>query len=697
MLRIGERLTIFLMLAACAARTAAGMNQPDAHDGAAASEAMLLDSSEGGNWPGYGRTFGEQHFSPLAQINDRNVSRLGLAWYMDLGPASPYTQPIAVNGVLYFSQGMSIVHAVDARTGKLLWRYDPEVARHGGWELWWFWGTRGIAWWNGKVYTSTGDGRLIALDATTGKPVWSTQTTERGSGQYITGAPRAFDGKVIIGQAGGDVSATRGYATAYDAETGRQLWRFYMVPGNPAKGFENKAMEMAAKTWTGEWWKYGGGGEPWNAFAYDPKTRTVLIGTGNGYPWNTKIRSPGGGDNLFLCSLVALNADTGEYKWHYQFNPAESWDYNGAMDIELADLVIDGKLRKVAMSAPKNGFLYVIDRTNGKLISAEKIAKVTWASRIDLATGRPVEDPADHFPNGEDFEMWPSSRGAHSTMPMAYSPETKLLYIPKIEMGFTVNDRGVTQDSYWTVNFGPPKPNPLQNTSALLAWNPATQTPAWKVATRAGINGGVLATAGDLVFQGQIDGRLSAYTASSGKELWSFAAQAPVVAAPISYLAGGKQYVTVMVGIGGGAGTTPFSYGGIVVDYRTQRKRALTFVLDGRAELPPAPPPFVVKAVADPGYRAAPALEAKGAHLFTRTCHLCHGGEAVSGGSAPDLRASQVPLSSDAFASVVRGGALAVNGMPKMADLSNDDLDALRQYIRSRAAQLRQSQRGTSQ
>jgi quinohemoprotein ethanol dehydrogenase len=366
------------------------------------------------------------------------------------------------------------------------------------------------------------------------------------------------------------------------------------------------------------------------------------------------------------------------------------------MDIELADIVIDGTLRKVAMTAPKNGFLYVFDRTNGKLISAEKIAKVTWASRIDLATGRPVEDPADHFPNGQDFEMWPSSRGAHSTMPMAYSLQTKLLYIPKIEMGFTVNDRGVTPDSYWTVNFGPPKPNPLQNTSALLAWNPATQKPAWQVSTRSGINGGILATAGNLVFQGQIDGRLSAYAAGSGTELWKFAAQAPIVAAPISYTAGGKQYVTVMVGIGGGAGTTPFSYDGIVVDYRTQRKRAMTFVLDGRAELPPAPPPFVVKAVADADYHADPPLEAKGAHLFTRTCYLCHGGEAISGGSAPDLRASQVPLSADAFSAVVRGGALAANGMPKMSDLSDDDLEALRQYIRSRTAKLRDSQQSVA-
>lgn len=317
---------------------------------------------------------------------------------------------------------------------------------------------------------------------------------------------------------------------------------------------------------------------------------------------------------------------------------------------------------------------------------------MTWARRIDLATGRPVEDPNDHFPNGVDFEMWPSSRGAHSTMPMAYSPLTKLVYIPKIEMGMTLNDRGVTADSYWTVNFGPPKPDPLQNTSALLAWNPATQKRVWQVDTRGGINGGALVSAGNLVFQGQVGGRLSAYSASSGKELWTFAAQVPVIAAPISYMAGGKQYVTVIAGIGAGPTTAVQSLDGNIVDYRTQRKRVLTFALDGTAALPPAPPPFVVKALPDPAYRANADLEAKGAHLFTRTCYICHGAAVISGGAAPDLRGSPIPLSAEAFARVVRDGALAANGMPKMFDLSNDDLDALRQYIRSRAAELRSTQ-----
>ncbi len=377
---------------------------------------MLIDGNHGDDWPGYGRTFGEQHFSPLTEINAGNVSRLNLAWSMDLGPGNPATQPVEVGGVLYFSSGMSIVHAIDVRTGKLLWRHDTDVASRSPEALKGMrvtWGNRGIAWWNGKVYTGTVDGRLIALDAKTGNEVWSVQTTTPGDGRFITGAPRAFDGKIVIGQGGGDTTPTRAYATAYDAETGKQIWRFFIVPGDPSKGFENKAMAMAAKTWTGEWWKLGGGGHPWNAFAYDRETNTILIGTGNGYPWNQKVRSPGGGDNLFLCSMVAVDADTGQYKWHYQYNPGESWDYNAAMDIELADLTIDGKPRKVVMSAPKNGFLYVIDRTNGQLISAEKIARhVTMGLENSTSgPGRLGRESCSAFPRWPELRHVAGDRG----------------------------------------------------------------------------------------------------------------------------------------------------------------------------------------------------------------------------------------------------------------------------------------------
>jgi quinohemoprotein ethanol dehydrogenase len=330
---------------------------------------------------------------------------------------------------------MSVVRAVDSVTGKVLWQYDPHAGEKADGELRVQWGIRGIAYWNDKVYTGTADGRLLAINARTGQLVWSAQTHEKGDGRYITGAPRVFDSKIIIGHGGADTANVRAYVTTYDAETGRQLWRFFLVPGNPKNGFEDKAQKLAAKTWTGEWWKYGGGGTAWNAFTYDPDTNTILIGTGIGAPWNQKVRSPGGGDNLFLCSIVALDASTGAYKWHYQVNPGETWDYNAAMDLELADLTIDSRPRKVLLSAPKNGFFYVIDRLNGKLISAENYTKVTWASKIDLTTGRPVEVPGARFPNGEDFELWANFNGSHSWMPMAFSPQTRLVYIPVLHGG----------------------------------------------------------------------------------------------------------------------------------------------------------------------------------------------------------------------------------------------------------------------
>jgi len=662
--------------------------------GGEASDKLLRDDAGGDDWPGYGRTYGEQHFSPLGEINDSNVAKLGLAWSMDLPPGNAATQPLEVGGTLYFATGMSIVHAVDAATGKLIWQYDPKIAEHAGHEMRTSWGIRGIGWWNGKVYTGTVDGRLVALDAKTGRLVWSVRTTPKGSGLFITGAPRAFAGKIVIGQGGGDTTNNRGYATAYDAETGKQLWRFYIVPGDPKKGFETPAMAMAAKTWTGEWWKWGGGGEPWNGFTYDPETDTLLIGTGNGFPHNRRARSPGGGDNLFLCSIVAVDAKTGQYKWHYQYNPGETWDYNSTMDMELADLTIGGAPRKVVLHAPKNGFLYVIDRTNGKLISAGRIARVTWASGIDMKTGRPIEVPGARYPKGAPFELWPTTSGAHSWMPMAYSPMAKLVYIPKIEQGGVFSDSVEDLKGWKNGDFGPgrrtaPSKSPLNNRTALLAWDPVTQQQRWKVDTVGGWNGGVLATAGNLVFQGQLNGQFSAYAGDSGRTLWRFAAQAGILGAPISYRIGGKQYVTVLAGVGTSAAYNPDSHGGIVFDYRSQKRRVLTFVLDGKANLPPAPPPFVLKPAADADYRPDPALATKGWLLYAKNCQACHGPDAISGGAAPDLRGSAVAQSAEAFDGIVRGGDLVAAGMPRFDEKSDEELAAIRQYLRSRAADLR--------
>jgi quinohemoprotein ethanol dehydrogenase len=462
------------------------------HGGAATADQttppQLLDQASGDDWPAVGRTFGEQHYSPLTQINDGNVGQLGLAWSMDLPPGNSVTQPLEVDGVLYFATMFSKIHAVDALTGKELWMYDAKVPEARGRKLRLAWGTRGIAWWNGKIYTGTQDGRLIALDAKTGQQLWSVMTVGEDDGRYITGAPRVFDGKVIIGHGGADVAAVRGYVTAYDADTGKQLWRWYTVPGDPSKPFENKAMEMAAKTWFGEWWKQGGGGTVWNAITYDPETDTVFLGTGNGSPWNRKIRSAGKGDNLFLCSVVALDGKTGAYKWHYQINPGESWDYNADMDMELAELTIDGKPRKVLMTAPKNGYLYVLDRETGKFISAKPYSKVTWATGMD-PNGRPIDAPNSRYEKGP-FELWPSPMGAHSWLPMAFSKATGLVYIPEISLGTTFDDSKIKNwkrspdlpfDGAVDVSM---KPVPDDaNTSSLVALDPVTQKEVWRVPT----------------------------------------------------------------------------------------------------------------------------------------------------------------------------------------------------------------------
>jgi quinohemoprotein ethanol dehydrogenase len=659
----------------------------------AMDDGRLTDGSDGVDWAAYGRTYGEQHYSPLTQINARTVGRLGLAWSMDLPRGNPATIPLEVGGTLFFASGLNIVHALDAASGRSLWTYDPKVAQAAGHKLRQGWGSRGIGYWNGKIYTGTGDGRLIALDAKTGRRVWSVMTVDPGDGRYITGAPRLFDGKVIIGHGGADSASTRGYVTAYDAETGQQIWRFYTVPGNPADGFEDKAQAQAAKTWAGEWWKYGGGGTAWNAFTYDTETHTILIGTGNGAPWNRRVRSQDRGDNLFLCSIVALDAATGAYKWHYQINPGESWDYNAAMDMHLADLTIAGRPRKVIITAPKNGFLYVIDRLDGRLISATPIAKITWATGIDPKDGRPIEAPEARYPHGKPFELWPSNVGAHSWMPSAFSPKAGLVYVPLLERGAVYSDAGV-DPATWTrapgnaedfaVSITPVEHDPLANTSWLLAFDPVARRARWKQKTASAWNGGILATGGDLVFQGQLNGEFDAYEASSGRKLWRYAAQAPIIAAPISYAVGGRQFVTVIVGMG----TSPGGVGPIPFDYYSQARRVLTFRLGGSATIPIARPTVRV-APPDTDYRADAAVEARGAGVYYLHCVGCHGVGAISGGQAPDLRFSSVPLNQVAFAGVVHAGALVDAGMPRFEELSDTDLDALRQYLRAQSAAAR--------
>lgn len=692
-------LALSLSLSGCQASDN-GTKQPPTEQDQRTAPGQYADDSDGRDWPGYGRTYGEQHYSPLKQIDAGNIGRLGLAWAIDLPPGYSMSQPIAVGGVLYVTIGYSVVQAIDSATGKQLWSYDPGAAAKAGERLRFSWGTRGLAWWNGKIYIGTVDGRLIALDAATGKPVWTARTyPETDQGRYITGAPRIFNGMVVIGHGGADVAPIRGYVTAYDAETGEQKWRFWTVPGDPAKGFENDAMRLAAKSWNGEWWRFGGGGTVWNAITYDRETDTLFLGTGNGAPHNHRIRSQGKGDNLFLSSIVALEGRTGKYKWHYQTNPGETWDYNAAMDMALADLTIGGRVRKVLMTAPKNGFFYVIDRQTGRLISAEPFAKVSWASRIDLKTGRPVENPNARYADRKTFELWPGGEGAHNWAAMAFNPNTGLSYIPVVEFGNMVNDVGFDPDNFaypshrgWDigVNYLPiPDGRPgAKGHIALVAWDPVRQRKAWQVPADGVLVGGAMTSAGKLVFGGRSDGSFNGYAAASGRKLWSFDAGTGILGAPITYLAKGRQYVTVLTGIGGINGVRATMANGKGVGYQDQQRRILTFALDAKGALSPAARNMAVD-LQDLDYRRDAASEQTGAMLYARNCLGCHGIGLKPTGQAPDLRLSQVPQSAEAFTSVLREGALVGNGMPAFKELSARQTDQIRQYIRSQRAALR--------
>ncbi|WP_336962724.1 PQQ-dependent dehydrogenase, methanol/ethanol family [Sphingobium aquiterrae] len=640
------------------------------------------------DWNSFGGDSSEQHYSPLTQITDANVGKLGLAWSYDIDTFDSYTQPLAVNGVVYFAVGLSVVHALDARTGKLLWQYDPDVAGQpeAATRMRAGWGTRGIAYKDGTVFTATREGRLIAIDAKTGKPRWSVQTLDEAEHGYITGPPWVAGDKVVVGFGGADYSPTRGYVTAYDIKTGKKAWRWYVVPGDPAKGFENKAMEMAAKTWTGAWWKYGGGGTVWHAMAYDAKYDRIYLGTGNGWPWNQKIRSPGGGDNLYLSSIVALDAKTGDYVWHYQVNPENSYDFNDAMDIELAEMVIGGKPRSVLIHAPKNGFFYAIDRENGKLISAGEFAKQNWAKRIDPETGRPEINPDSLYPDGKAFIMYPFPNGAHGVQAMSFSPRTGYSYIPVMDGGRVVTDPPNVKDwqykpgMFVNTGLGAPPANlvPPPATSRLVAWDVAQNRIAWALPQPGVFNGGTMATGGNLVFQGQNDGTFNAYAADSGRKLWSFPAQNGILSAPISYSVGGRQYVTVITGFRSSFPNSPNW------DYAQQQRRVLTFAIGGVRRLPKVDM-VDLPVQDDPAFAVDPAKAKIGAGIYNSSCIICHGAGMMSGGAAPDLRKSAVPLDAESFGAVVHDGALMARGMPSFGILKPEDLEGLRHYIRQRA------------
>jgi quinohemoprotein ethanol dehydrogenase len=651
-------------------------------------------------WTAYGRTADEQRHSPLTQIDGQTISGLGLAWSVDLPPRARTLQatPLMVDGVLYFTTALSEVYALDAVTGAQKWHYDPEVGKRNGRGLRTIQGmNRGVAYGDGLIVFGALDGRLIALDAKTGQERWTKDTIEeKDSRKLITGAPRIFKGKVIIGNSGADFG-TRGYVTTYDLQSGRKLWRFYTVPGDPRKGFEDAAMEMAAKTWTGEWYKWGGGGTVWNGITYDPELNRIYIGVGNSSIYNPAIRSPAGGDNLFLASIVALDANTGKYIWHYQVNPREAWDYKATADMVLTDLTINNARHKVLMQAPTNGFFYVIDRVTGKLLSAEKLGKVTWAERIDLKTGRPVERPGIRYENGGPVTIYPSPYGTHNWQAMSYSPELRTVFIPTMEGGamtLSVTDedkRLVANQVIGSKNYlfasgvsmRVEAKDPEDGTGSLVAWDPVAQKARWTVRHRTLYNGGTLVTAANLVFQGTADGWLRAFAARDGKELWKFYANQGIIAPPITYSVGGVQYLTVLAGYGG---TSPVAgwMGDAGWRYGKHMPRVLTFRLGGAAKLAPMPPPdFSTRLIDDPKLPIDERVAKAGEGLWNRSCVMCHGPAAATGGAtAPDLRESVVAHDLDGLKAVLRDGALVENGMPQYDEFSDAQIRSLQMYIR---------------
>jgi len=686
---MGAKTTVLVMALALAAAARAGTPVTTA----------LLAAVPDGEWLSYGRDHGEQRFSPLTAVNAGNVGQLGLAWHADLDTArGQEATPLVHDGVLYVSTAWSMVKAFDAATGKPLWAYDPKVPRETLVRACCDAVNRGVALAGGQVFVGTLDGRLVSLDAKTGKVRWSVVAVPDQRNYAITGAPRIAKGLVLIGSGGGEYRA-RGFLAAFDQHTGRQVWRFDTVPGNPAKGFENPAMARAAKTWSGPWWKLGGGGTVWDAITYDPTTNLVLFGTGNAEPWNpAPAGRTGDGDTLYTASVVAVDAATGAYRWHYKETPEDRWDFDSDAQISLADLKIDGQMRHVALHAPKNGTFYVLDAKTGAFISAKAFVPQNWNTGFDPRTGRPTINPAARYEvTGKPFIGLPGAGGAHSWQPMSYSPQTGLVYLPANLAAFPYAAAKGWQASAIGFQTGqdsaaiamPAIPAAREGalaatTGALIAWDPVKQQAAWTVSYPSAWNGGTLATAGNLVFEGDAQGIFNAFSADKGARLWSYPVQTGVIAAPMTYAIGGVQYVAVLAGWGGvwDVATGILSRKG---GAEHNISRLLVFRLGGGDHLPPAPPPADM--VLDPPPVTGTAAQvAHGADVYGRYCGVCHGDAAIAGGVNPDLRHSGVLESAEAIRMVVLGGALKSQGMVSFAPtLNRADVEAVRQYLIHRA------------
>ena len=681
-----------------------GIGQPASSPGATVDSAAIANAdARAGEWLAPGRTYSEQRFSPLNQINTTNVKNLGVAWeYRTYSVRGLEATPIVADGTMFITLPWSIVIALDAKTGKELWKYDPKVPGATGRYACCDVVNRGVALWKGAVFVGTLDGRLVKLDAKTGKPLWTIDTVENHSHTYtITGAPRVFDGLVVIGNGGAEYDS-RGYVSAFNVDTGKLVWRFHVVPGDPSKPQENAALTRALKTWdtTGKYkfWKIGGGGAPWNSMAYDPQLDLFYFGTGNGNPWNRELRSPKGGDNLYLSSVVALHAKTGKFAWAYQTTPGDTWDFDSTADVVLADLKIDGKMRHVLLHAPKNGFFYVIDRETGKLISAQKFATVTWAKGIDLKTGRPIEEPDARYTK-KMAVVYPAATGAHNWQPMTYDPNTGLVYIPAMDAAGLFVGQKDFQYRHGAWNLGvdfaalsqavldmiKAGKAPAPSVGFIKAWNPVTQKEAWQVSMGGSWNSGLLSTGGGLLFGGDAYGDFSAYDAVSGKKLWSMNMKTGILAPAMTYMIGNTQYVALLAGWGGAAGLAAFKDPKAALSkYKTNQGRLFVFKLGGKQQVaalapegtPPEEPPVQT---------ASAAQIAKGFTLYHRTCLVCHGYFAQSEGEVPDLRLMPKNIW-PSFDDIVLGGALQHNGMAPFSDiLTKDDAADIKAYILDQA------------
>ncbi|MEO1437848.1 MAG: PQQ-dependent dehydrogenase, methanol/ethanol family [Bacteroidota bacterium] len=665
--------------------------------------ALLNADDNPGDWLTYGGNYQEDRYSTLDQINKENVKDLDLAWSLNLGTKRGIeATPIVANGIMYLTGPWSIVYAIDARTGTKLWTYDPKVPRNYGEKACCDVVNRGVALYKGKVYSGTLDGRLIALNAEDGSLIWEKLTVDQSKNYTITGAPRIVKGNVLIGNGGAEYDA-RGYVSAYDAQSGEMAWRFYTVPGNPDEPFENEILAEAAKTWTGEWWNKGGGGTVWDAIVYDPELNLVYIGVGNGTPWDRKHRSPEGGDNWFLSSIVALNADNGKYVWHYQTTPGDTWDYTATQPLILADLEIEGAMRKVIMQAPKNGFFYVIDRENGEYISAGPFTYQNWAKGID-ENGRPIEQDYARYPDPtKNTVISPGPYGGHNWQSMSYNHETRLVYIPThmISLGYSFNPTfkfnevgGGASGSGWNVSYAdklyketrwdPEGPNPLAPFGRLVAYDPVEQKEVWAVRQTSHWNGGVLSTKTGLVFQGDAEGKFTAYDASTGEQMWQADVNSGAIAAPVTYTIDGEQYITLAVGWGGTTGMnrkfTPHVHPGTV----------FTWKVGGNAEYPTKfdAPMTQLTAQAPQG---GPVEIGTGFNLYVTYCVQCHGDMVGAGGGAlPDLARSSDGIFEN-YNQIVLEGMLAENGMPAFGDrLTEKDIQHIQDYLKFTAKSFRE-------